>query len=260
MVVGRTRRYLTQTDDNLTTVLEATHIVELDTPDPRDEPPTLRASKVQPTIVTGFSSNHLPSGLLFLRSIGKAVREARTMSSTNQSSLARRSNSFRAPSVVVWAMEKFTGADADDLRCVVRDLNLKWNVQAEIREFDFSALPDWMRINQARGWMGGTGSQILPSQSDSFHLLCFVASPHSIRYSHFFLVCGGENIIRFSVVGHGNVAMGCWEVALNLSLLAEGFVSHEFIPRVAHNEPTTCNNVMKSNRFISLPIENSYMH
>lgn len=158
-VVGRTRRYLTQTENNLATDLENTHIVDLDTPDPRDEPPKLRASKVRPTIVTGFSSNHLPSGLLFLRSIGKAVQEARMMSSMNQSSPGRRSNSgFRVPSVVVWAMEKFRGADADDLRCVVRELNLKWNVQAEVREFDFSALPDWMRINQALGWMGGTGS------------------------------------------------------------------------------------------------------
>lgn len=164
MVVGRTRRYLTQTENNLATDLENTHIVDLDTTDPRDEPPTLRASKVRPTIVTGFSSNHLPSGLLFLRSIGKAVQEARMMSSMNQSSPGRSGNSFRVPSVVVWAMEKFTGADADDLRCVVRELNLKWNVQAEVREFDFSALPDWMRINQALGWMGGTGSQILSSK------------------------------------------------------------------------------------------------
>ena len=184
-VVGRTRRYLTQTENNLATVLESTHFVDLDTPDPRDEPPRLRASEVEPTIVTGFSSNHLPSGLLFLRSIGRAVQEARMMmmsSTMNQSSSPGRSgfNSFRVPSVVVWAMEKFTGADADDLRCVVRELNLKWNVQAEVREFDFSVLPDWMRINQARGWMGGTGSQIIPFLTIKFFPSCFIPSPHSI--------------------------------------------------------------------------------
>jgi hypothetical protein len=125
----------------------------------------------------------------------------------NHSSLGRSGNGFRVPSVVVWAMEKFTGADADDLRCVVRELNLKWNVQAEVREFDFSALPDWMRINQARGWMGGTGSQINPFLTIILSILFYfipALNPIFLCFSH-------NNIIQ-----RCGPTMGCWELTLNL--------------------------------------------
>ena len=49
--------------------------------------------------------------------------------------------------------------DADGLRCVVAEMNEKWKVPTEVREFKFSAYPPWMQINQTLGYFGGTGDE-----------------------------------------------------------------------------------------------------
>ena len=159
MVVGNTSRFVNQMSipGARSFRWQRMHLVDLDTVE--DSPAFGRthdearvdqaAGIVRPTIVTGFSGNHLSVGLLLLRSIGRGAQDARI-------------NHLRPDfnvSVVVWTMERFVDKDADDLRCVVAEMNDKWMVPTEVREFDFSAFPPWMQINQTLGYFGGTGDE-----------------------------------------------------------------------------------------------------
>jgi len=110
MVVGKTSQYLPQlsTFENQTTgrlVFRQMHVVNFDALADAQMPVV---AGVRPTVVTGFSANHLSAGLLLLRSISRAAFTAK-----------ERNASFSV-SVVVWAMEEFRGKDRDDLRCVVK--------------------------------------------------------------------------------------------------------------------------------------------
>ena len=133
------------------------HLVDLDTVEnstefgrTHDEVRADQAAGImRPTIVTGFSGNHLSVGLLLLRSIGRGAQDAR---------LNHQRPEFNV-SVVVWTMERFVDKDAEDLRCVVAEMNEKWKVHTEVREFNFSAYPPWMQINQTLGYFGGTGDE-----------------------------------------------------------------------------------------------------
>ncbi len=42
---------------------------------------------------------------------------------------------------------------------MVAEMNEKWKVPTEVREFKFSAYPPWMQINQTLGYFGGTGDE-----------------------------------------------------------------------------------------------------
>lgn len=96
MVVGKTSRYLQNaTESSGRFHSQQLHIVDLDA---TDSPP--KPTNIRPTLVTGFSANHLSSGLLLLRSIAKAA-------ATNLS-------------VVVWAMEEFRGQDREHFHCIMK--------------------------------------------------------------------------------------------------------------------------------------------
>jgi len=139
MVVGKTSQYLPQlfTFENRTSgrfAWHQIHVVELDS---IADPPLPVVNVVRPTIVTGFSANHLSAGLLLLRSVAKAT------------SMARETNASFTVSVVVWTMEEFRGKDRDDLLCVVKEMNETWRLDVEVRSFKFWQFPEWMRIKQA---------------------------------------------------------------------------------------------------------------
>jgi hypothetical protein len=97
LVVGCSRRFLPQVSKEWVEAVEWQNRrwVDLDCPDPSHEPPTLAEKDWQPTVVTGFSLNHLSFGLLLLRSLGKAVKDGGHIGLLNLS-------------VVVWAMEVFS--------------------------------------------------------------------------------------------------------------------------------------------------------
>ena len=93
---------------------------------------------IRPTVVTGFSENHLSVGLLLLRSIAKATSDAReTMPEFTVS-------------VVLWTMDEFWGKDKDDLDCVVREMQATAGVDVEVRRFKFWIFPGWMRLEQTQ--------------------------------------------------------------------------------------------------------------
>ncbi|CAM6127302.1 unnamed protein product [Calypogeia fissa] len=143
-VVGSSKRFWPQVPEEWSDIVEwrSRRLVDLDCADPDHQPPALPEEDWQPTIVTGFSSNHMTVGLLLLRSIGKAVRDS--------------DGSFNV-SVVVWAMEVFDDEHQGLLDCVMDELIHEYGVRAEVRLFDWSAYPSWMRINQNLGYFGGTG-------------------------------------------------------------------------------------------------------
>ena len=139
MVMGNTSQYLPQlvTFENQTSgnfTWQQRHVVELDTVAPHTQRPALK--EVRPTIVTGFSANHLTIGLLLLRSIAKAALDV------------RETKPEFAVSVVVWEMDEFRGKDRDDMQCVVREIKEKSGVDVEVRRFKFWVFPEWMRIKQ----------------------------------------------------------------------------------------------------------------
>ena len=163
MVVGNTSRFVNQMSIRGARSFrwQRMHLVDLDTVEDspafgwthdneaRVDDQAAGIMSMRPTIVTGFSGNHLSVGLLLLRSIGRGAQDAR---------INHRRPEFNV-SVVVWTMERFVDKDADDLRCVVAEMNDKWKVPTEVREFDFSAYPPWMQINQTLGYFGGTGDE-----------------------------------------------------------------------------------------------------
>lgn len=115
--------------------------MDLDVEDPERQPPLLPESQWRPTVVTTFSSNHVEVGLLLLRSLGR---------------IAAQQNKYNI-SVVVWTMNDFPSVARRTLACVVPELQTLYKVPTEVREFDFSAWPSWMRINQKRAYNGGRG-------------------------------------------------------------------------------------------------------
>ncbi|KAG0600979.1 hypothetical protein M758_11G075400 [Ceratodon purpureus] len=122
-------------------VWNSMEIVDLDRDDPARQPPSLIMSEWRPTIVTGFSSNHVEVGLLLLRSLGKMA--------LNQTEYS--------VSVVVWTMNEFPPMARKALACVAQELETLYNVPTEVRRFDFDAWPDWMRVNQKLGPNLGKG-------------------------------------------------------------------------------------------------------
>jgi hypothetical protein len=123
-------------------VWSSMEVVDLDRDDPARQPPSLPMSEWQPTIVTGFSSNHVEVGLLLLRSLGKMAFDQTEYS----------------VSVVVWTMNEFPPIARRALACVVEELERLYNVPTEVRRFDFVAWPDWMRVNQKLGPNLGAGT------------------------------------------------------------------------------------------------------
>lgn len=139
LVVGNSSRNLPQlpTFESQTAgsfTWQQMHVVEFDAPVRHSRAPAL--FRVRPTVVTGFSANHLSAGMLLLRSIAKAAADA---SGTRPG--------FEV-SVVVWAMDEFGGKDKEDLECVVREMKATSGVEVEVRRFKFWAFPEWMRIKQ----------------------------------------------------------------------------------------------------------------
>lgn len=128
---------------------ERMETVDLDAEDPAREPPSLPESEWRPTIVTAFSSNHVEVGLLLLRSLGRVAAQQREFN----------------VSVVVWTMNQFPARALQALSCVVKELQTVYNVQAEVRAFDFTAWPAWMHIDQKKGYKGGRGRTPLSSMT-----------------------------------------------------------------------------------------------
>jgi hypothetical protein len=148
LVVGSSKRFVKQVPEEWNEAVEwqSRRVVDLDCVDPAHLPPALPEKDWQPTVVTGFSSNHMTVGLLLLRSIGQAVEDAR-----------KDGSGIFDVSVVVWAMEVFDAEHQGLLNCVMDELIHDYGVKVEVRLFDWSAYPSWMRINQDLGYFGGTG-------------------------------------------------------------------------------------------------------
>lgn len=162
MVVGKTTRFVKQLSEVGMSSPTWGHLHFVDLESSSFQMPSLAA--IKPTIVTGFSQNHLIVGLLLLRSIGKVVADAREIN-----------ESFDI-SVVVWAMDKFTGNGEKEFLCAITELKEQWKVSIEVREFDFMALPTWMQINESLGHFGGTGrSHLYGSYMLHSHI-------HHVRY------------------------------------------------------------------------------
>nr|PNR34819.1 hypothetical protein PHYPA_022717 [Physcomitrium patens] len=145
LIVGETKRYTQHPSLSLlrksNLLWDSEEIVDLDVEDPERQPPLLPESQWRPTVVTTFSSNHVEVGLLLLRSLGR---------------IAAQQNKYNI-SVVVWTMNDFPSVARRTLACVVPELQTLYKVPTEVREFDFSAWPSWMRINQKRAYNGGRG-------------------------------------------------------------------------------------------------------
>lgn len=144
LVAGSSERFVPQVPEEWSEAVEwqARRLVDLDCVDSSHEPPALPQKDWQPTVVTGFSGNHMTVGLLLLRSIGKAVKDGGGLFNV---------------SVVVWAMEVFEPEHQELLDCVMNELIHEYGVNVEVRLFDWSAYPSWMRINEDLGYFGGTG-------------------------------------------------------------------------------------------------------
>ena len=149
LVVGATEKYTSQLSPSELQKYgfqwDTTKSVDLDAEDPVRKPLSLPESEWRPTIVTGFSSNHVEVGLLLLRSLGKVAAQQREFN----------------VSVVVWTMDYFPTIALKSLACVVGELQSVYKVQTEVREFDFNAWPPWMRINQKKGYKGGRGDNLI---------------------------------------------------------------------------------------------------
>ena len=116
-------------------------VVDLDRDDLARQPLSLPMSKWQPTIVTGFSSNHVEVGLLLLGKMAFDHTEYNVL-------------------VVVWTMNKFPPIARRALACVVEELERLYKVPMEIQRFDFIAWLDWMRVNHKLGPNFGIGTSI----------------------------------------------------------------------------------------------------
>lgn len=133
LVVGHSTRYVEQACPAWTYDMfyEELLVVDLDTPDPRQQPPVL--AEWRPTIVTAFSSNHFKYGLLLLRSIHKAAPSIRANYNV---------------SVVAWTMDELSREQENYLNCVLLELAVS-GIHAETRKFPFLDYPSWMRLNKS---------------------------------------------------------------------------------------------------------------
>ncbi|KAL2612056.1 hypothetical protein R1flu_023748 [Riccia fluitans] len=113
---------------------ESLRVVNLDEESPDRSPPNLPREKWRPTIITAFSGNHFPVGSLLLRSLAKAGKEAADAGMFNIS-------------VVVYSMEEFNSTLRGIFDCVVREMNEVYHIPTEARVFNFSAVPEWMRLD-----------------------------------------------------------------------------------------------------------------
>jgi len=134
LIVGETKKYVEQACAIWTDKLQYKNlkIVNLDEMDPASQPPTLMTWR--PTIVTGFSRNHLRVGLLLLRSVGRAAANPIVSKHYNVS-------------LVVWVMEEFTSSETEHLNCTIKELKDVYHINVELRKADFAKYPTWMRIN-----------------------------------------------------------------------------------------------------------------
>lgn len=155
-------------------VWNSMEIVDLDRDDPARQPPSLIMSEWRPTIVTGFSSNHVEVGLLLLRSLGKMA--------LNQTEYS--------VSVVVWTMNEFPPMARKALACVAQELETLYNVPTEVRRFDFDAWPDWMRVNQKLGPNLGKGTL---KQIKALALTIF-SIRMTLEMYHFWIILGVRGV------------------------------------------------------------------
>jgi hypothetical protein len=105
LVVGETKKYVEQACAKWTDRFQYKDlkIVDLDEPDDPAPQVTLPSMATwRPTIVTGFSRNHLHVGLLLLRSVGKAASNPIVYKLYNGS-------------LVVWVMEEFNSSETKNL-------------------------------------------------------------------------------------------------------------------------------------------------
>jgi hypothetical protein len=137
LVVGETKKYVEQARAKWTDWFqyEDLKIVDLDKPDdpaPQVVLPTMVTWR--PTIVTGFSRNHLRVGLLLLRSVGKAASNPIVTKHYNVS-------------LVVWVMEEFNSSETKSFDCTVQELMDVYHINVEVRKPNLTKYPVWMRIN-----------------------------------------------------------------------------------------------------------------
>ncbi len=137
LVVGETKKYIEQACAKWTDRFQYKDlkIVNLDKPD--DPAPQVSLPSMatwRPTIVTGFSRNHLHVGLLLLRSVGKAASNPILSKLYNVS-------------LVVWVMEEFNSSETKNFDCTVWELKEVYHIDVEVRKPNFTKYPDWMRIN-----------------------------------------------------------------------------------------------------------------
>ncbi|KAL2612053.1 hypothetical protein R1flu_023745 [Riccia fluitans] len=116
-------------------------VVKLDEEVPSRTRPDFPREKWQPTIVTAFSGNHFPVASLLLRSLAKAGKEAADAGIYNIS-------------VVVYSIEEFNSTLQGLFDCVVREMNEVYHVKTEARVFNFSAVPEWMRLDPFKPYSG----------------------------------------------------------------------------------------------------------
>jgi hypothetical protein len=136
LVVGETKKYVQQACANWTDGFqyENLKIVDLDKPDPLASPQLPPMAAWRPTIVTGFSRNHLRVGLLLMRSVGKSASNPIVSKHYNVS-------------LVVWVMEEFNSSETNYFDCQVRELKEVYHIDVEVRKPDFTKYPVWMHIN-----------------------------------------------------------------------------------------------------------------
>ncbi|KAH9558679.1 hypothetical protein CY35_06G020000 [Sphagnum magellanicum] len=136
LVVGETKKYVQQACANWTDGFqyENLKIVDLDKPDPLASPQLPPMAAWRPTIVTGFSRNHLRVGLLLMRSVGKSASNPIVSKHYNVS-------------LVVWVMEEFNSSETNYFDCQVWELKEVYHIDVEVRKPDFTKYPVWMRIN-----------------------------------------------------------------------------------------------------------------
>lgn len=142
-VVGDSARYVPQLTLEWAQLMQwqSLRVVNLDDEDPARAGPGIPRENWRPTVVTAFSTNHFAVGSLLLRSLAKAGKEAADAGLYNVS-------------VIAYQLEEFNSTLQPLLDCVVREMNEEYNVNTELRLFNFSAVPAWMRINESRGYSG----------------------------------------------------------------------------------------------------------
>ncbi len=140
LVVGETKKYVQQACAKWTDWFqyEDLKIVDLDEPgDPAPQVVLPTMATWRPTIVTGFSRNHLRVGLLLLRSVGKAASNPIVSKHYNVS-------------FVVWVMEEFNSSETKSFDCTVQELRDVYHINVEVRKPNLTKYPVWMRINPSR--------------------------------------------------------------------------------------------------------------